>query len=178
MWWGDTGKCKVVQCAPGYSSVAVQVSVTLLGWLNRHNLTRHKTVSYNLLKCRIYVVYFCFMECTSWMQSFREVRRTSSRFQDRCRSVFLASCILSVFYSRFQPLGQMTWLCCVRWIHSTKWHAFRRVLWDACIRLWFSLAIQIKHIDDAKQTPSTDFRHWGAKPRNIAIAIYLCVTFR
>jgi hypothetical protein len=69
MSWGDTGTCRIACYAPGCSYVAVEVSFAILGWLNRHSLTRYKTVPYNLFKCGVYVLcvlYFCFMEFIEW----------------------------------------------------------------------------------------------------------------
>lgn len=95
MSWGDTGTCRLACYAPGCSYVAVEFSFTIPGCLNRHSLTRHKTVTYNLLKCGVnvlYVLYFCFLEFIQWFIIFCEAKSVSSCFQDRCRSLFLASC--------------------------------------------------------------------------------------
>jgi hypothetical protein len=70
MSWGDITTCRIVCYAPGCSCVAVAFSFTIPECLNSHSLTRHKTVTYNLLKCVInvlYVLYFCFLEFIQWI---------------------------------------------------------------------------------------------------------------
>jgi len=62
MSWSDTGTCWIACYAPGCSYVAVEFSFTILGWLNRHSLTRHETLLYNLFKYGVYVLYFFFLE--------------------------------------------------------------------------------------------------------------------
>jgi len=105
MSWGDTGTCWIACYAPGCSYVAVEFSFTILGWLNRHSLIRHKTLPYNLFICGVYVRYFCFLEFTQWIIIYCEAQRVSLCFQNRCRSVFLASCQLSVILFAVSACG-------------------------------------------------------------------------
>jgi hypothetical protein len=105
MSWGDTGTCRIACYAPGCSCVAVEVSFTILGWLNRHSLTRYKTVPSNLFKCGIYVLYFCFLEFFQWTVIFCEAKHVSSCYHERCQTVFLASCQLPVILFAVSACG-------------------------------------------------------------------------
>jgi len=67
MSWGDTGTCWIACYEPGCSYVAVEFLFTILGWLNRDSLIRHTTVPYNLFKCGVFLLYFCFLEIIQWI---------------------------------------------------------------------------------------------------------------
>jgi hypothetical protein len=138
MSWGDIGTCWLACYAPGCSYVAVEFSFTVLDWLNRHSLTRHKTVPYNFFKCGVYVLYFCFLEFIQWIIIFL--------WGQTCVSLLPGSS--SECLSRVLPpasyfiRGVSLW---GRWHYSLVVVAlillsdvpFVKFCWFACVRLWF-----------------------------------------